>query len=198
MTNLGKQLLLPAAVLLLAALIFAGTLVWHDTIGSKYVQQTAQQSATGSNGQPNPAPAFSSVTAGEANIPHYPAGDINGTIASVSGTTLTLAVISPGSTSAGSTKVTVIVDSDTQIYKIGAYKDSATFNQETAAYMADPSKYSSPPQPFTTITLSLKDLSVGTQINVLPKAGSVQGTTLHAQVITPLNMAPAATPPATQ
>ena len=67
-----------------------------------------------------------------------------------------------------------------------------------AAYMADPSKYSSAPQPFTTVTLSLKDLTVGEQINVLPKTGSVQGTTLHAQVITPLDMAPAATPPATQ
>jgi hypothetical protein len=70
-----------------------------------------------------------------------------------------------------------------------------------AAYQADPSKYQSPPQPFETTTLSLQDLTVGEQINVLPKPGSVQGTTLHAQTITPLDMASSvasSTLPATQ
>jgi len=117
----------------------------------------------------------------------------------VSGNSLTMAVIPPGSTSPGSVKATVIVDPDTQIYKLGALKDSATYNQEVAAYQADPSQYASAPQPYVTIPLNINDLTVGEQINVLPKAGSVQGTTLHAEVITPLDLASsAATSPPTQ
>jgi len=114
---------------------------------------------------------------------------------------LTMAVISPGSSSAGSVSVAVIVDSDTEIYKTGAPIDPNTFNQEMAAYQADPSKYQSAPEPFETTTLSLQDLTVGEQINVLPKPGSVKGTTLHAQTIVPLNLAPpvaTSTAPATQ
>ena len=108
-----------------------------------------------------------------------------------------MAVIQPGSTSPGSVKATVIIDSDTQMYKMVGPKDPNTYNQEMAAYMADPTKYPSAPQPFVTTALTLKNLTVGEQINVLPKTGSVQGTTLHAQVITPLNFA-TSTPPATQ
>jgi hypothetical protein len=196
-SNLDKQLLIPSVLLFLAALIFSGTVVWHDTVGSKY----AQQSATAPNGQPNSAPAFSDVTASEGSIPHFAAGNINGAIASISGNAVTLAVIPPGSSSAGSVNATVIVDPDTQIYETGAPIDPNTYNQEMAAYQADPSKYQSAPEPFETTTLSLQDLTVGEQINVLPKAGSVQGTTLHAQTITPLNLAPTvatSTVPATQ
>jgi len=111
-----------------------------------------------------------------------------------------MAVISPGSSSAGSVSVTVIVDPDTQIYETGAPIDPNTFNQEMAAYQADPSKYQNPPQPFETTTLGLQDLTVGEQINVLPKSGSVQDTTLHAQTIMPLDTASSAssTIPATQ
>jgi len=200
MTTLDKQLMLPAVLLFLAAGIFAGALVWQDTVGGKYVQQTAQQSATAPNGQ-NPAVLLQDLTASEGSIPHYAAGNLNGTITSGGGSSLTLAVIPPGSTTAGSVKVTVIVDSDTQIFKTGAPKDPATYNQEVAAYQADPSQYASAPQPYATITLKLSDLSAGEQVNVLPKAGSVQGTTLHAQVITPLDLASSAATssvPATQ
>jgi hypothetical protein len=177
MSPLDKQLLLPAVLLFFAAIIFTGGPVWHDMVGGQYVQQTAQQSATGPNGAINPAPvgavnappSFSSITASEGAIPHYPAGNIDGAVTSVSGNSLTIAVIPPGSTSPGPVKATVIIDSDTQIDKT-----SDSIN-----------------------SLTLKDLTVGEQINVLPKVGSVQGTTLHAQTIMPLNLA-TSTPPATQ
>jgi hypothetical protein len=133
------------------------------------------------------------VTASEGSIPHFAAGNINGSVTSVSGGSLTMAVIPPGSTSAGSVNITVIVDPDTQIYETGAPIDPNTYNQEMAAYQADPSKYASAPQPYAIDTLSLSDLSVGTQVNVLPKPGSVQGTTLHAQTIMPLDVASSAT-----
>ncbi len=195
MNNLDKQLLIPSVLPFLAAVIFAGTIVWHDTVGIKYAQQNAP------NGQLNLVPAVSDVTASEGSIPHFAAGNIDGTVSSVSGSSLTMAVISPDSSNTGSVSVTVIVDTDTQIYKMGRTKDPNTYNQEIAAYEANPSKYASAPQPHETITLSLQDLTVGEQINVLPKPGSVQGATLHAQTIMPLNMASssaASTIPATQ
>jgi len=197
MSSLDTQLLVPSVLLFLAAVIFSGTVVWHDTVGSKY----AQQYATASTGQPNSATPFSDVTASEGSIPHFAAGNINGAITSISGNTVTIAVVAPGSTSAGSVNATVIVDPDTQIYETGAPVDQTTYNQELAAYQADPSKYKSIPQPFETTTLSLQNLTVGEQINVLPKPGSVHGTTLHAQTITPLDMASSvasSTLPATQ
>jgi hypothetical protein len=186
MNKLDKQLMPSAVLLFLAAVIFAGALLWHDTVGVKYSQMSQQVGAP--QGAQTASP-FSDVTTGEDAIPHYIAGNINGAVVSVSDNSLTMAVIPPGSTVPGSVKATVIVDPDTQIYKLGALKDSATYNQEIAAYQADPSQYTSAPQPFVTTTLTLKDLTVGEQINVLPKAGSVQGTTLHAQLIMPLDMA---------
>ena len=54
-----------------------------------------------------------------------------------------MAVIQPGSTSPGSVKATVIIDSDTHTYKMVRPKDPNTYNQEMAA-KADPTKLSAP------------------------------------------------------
>jgi hypothetical protein len=167
MTTLDKQLLLPAVLLFFAAIIFTGGLMWHDMVRANYAKQNAQQASAAPAGAVNAPPSFSSVTASEGAIPHYPAGNIDGAVTSVSDNSLTIAVIPPGSTSAGSVKATVIVDSDTKLTNLSG------------------------------ATLSLKDLTVGEQMNVLPKVGSIQGTTLHAQTIMPLNLA-TSTRPATQ
>jgi hypothetical protein len=108
---LDKQLMLPAVLLFLAAVIFAGALVWHDTVGTKNAQTTT----------PNVAAPVSNVASSESNIPHFAAGNINGTITAVSVTKMTMAVAQPDSTS-GPVNTIVMVDSDTQIYTIGALK----------------------------------------------------------------------------
>jgi hypothetical protein len=45
MNKLDKQLMPSAVLLFLAAVIFAGALLWHDTVGVKYSQMSQQVGA---------------------------------------------------------------------------------------------------------------------------------------------------------
>ena len=56
--------------------------MWHDTVGTKNAQTTT----------PNVAAPVSNVASSESNIPHFAAGNINGTITAVSVTKMTMAV----------------------------------------------------------------------------------------------------------
>jgi hypothetical protein len=172
-TASSKHILWAGLLVFLAALIFAGTLVW-STLGK-------QQSPSA------PPSVFSQASATEGAIPHFPAGNINGIITAINGDTLTIEVLTP-TTVGSSTPVgtaTVIVDAGTQIYRYGAMKSPATYDAEFSAYLTaraqDPSLQS--PSPIEQEAVPLSGLTVGMMVNVLPQFDTIQGTTLHADTI---------------
>ncbi len=127
--------------------------------------------------------------ADEANLPHYPAGNIDGKITSKVGNSITVAVMLPGATIPSKVTATILVDKNTQIYKVGANKDPAVYQDQINQYI-DGGRVGPSPDPYAHVALTMDDLSVDMVINVLPKSGSVQGTSLTAQIITPLDATP--------
>jgi len=193
MTNpLHHPFVIAAALLLLAALVFAYTVIWQ---GATHGVAPLSQTPSSVSQTPSSAQALSPIDESEASIPHFQAGNIDGKITSVIGDAITIAVIVPDpavTSSLSGVTAQVIVDGDTQMYATNTIKDQAIYKAEVTAYIAA-GRTGPSPDPFKHTALTISDLSVGMMINVLPKPGLVQGTTLHALVITPLNLAPTAT-----
>ncbi|HEV7449588.1 MAG TPA: hypothetical protein VGP13_03580 [Candidatus Paceibacterota bacterium] len=164
-----------AALLLAAAVVFAGSLVWYIH-ASKH------------------APSFSIDSMAsydrlgpESAIPHHASGGILGEVVSVGPHTMTIRAIPPGLAAApkNAVLVTVVVVSDTVLYRPGEAKNAQVYADEIESYKTYHEPTALAPNPYVNVALTLADFPVDSVVSVLPKIGSGNGLVITAEQITP-------------
>ena len=152
-----KKFLLPAGMILMASVIFAGAAVYlvrgmsHTHLGQAQAGQEAAQGAVLPPGAPNPSDS----------LPHYASSvmQFSGTIVSIGAQSITFKQMD------GST-LTAEVNADTKLYQEGALKDKTAYAQELkdfgakAAY-GNSSEVFVAPSPNVETPVTLSDLKVG-------------------------------------
>jgi hypothetical protein len=161
--------LVPALIMLLAAVIVAGALVWFGL---------RQPSGPGALGIAPPSTGLSSSTpqGPVSGVPIFHT-TVFGKVTAVGNGSITVAASSqsmPGAPQSTSTTPTVVtINSNTAIYKEGALKSQAEFQQEAAAFKqkiqnAGPGVIYVAPDQYTHVALTLSDIAVGDIVSVNP------------------------------
>lgn len=164
MSGLETKFFWGCGLILLAAVIFAAAVIWHDRQGQ------ATSIAPGAASQ-----TTSSYAAPAADLPHQTGGATApylGTIESVSGNNIMLAVGSGSAT----TTYTVEVGSNTSIYKEGAKLSDAEYQSQMQTFLAEIQGSTNPnnvyiaPDHYAHITLGISDVTAGAFVIVTPQS----------------------------
>ncbi len=172
--------LIAALVVLFAASIFAGVLLWQGARPTQHLVSV-----------PPPAPRsqLTDVLGADSPVPHYPGGVVLGRITAVGANTITVDVIPPGASEvpADAVSATIVVDTATELYRPGATKPSAEYNKEIAAYVASQAYDKVSPDPYMHEPLNLPSFVVSMTVSILPKTAS-NTTTILAKSIMPVSL----------
>jgi hypothetical protein len=164
------KLLLSSILLLLAAIIFAGAVVYL-VHGNGQVYTVGTSTSAPIPHQP------------DESLPHYSQlNPVGGVVKAVGASSIDI-VQGPGNTN----PATVLVDKNTTIYKTGALKDPQVFDAEIKAFSAEtlgaPSSYTYVmPDRFIEIPLTLKDIQVGDTV-FINTTNSLPATSIHAVLL---------------
>jgi len=172
----NNKFLFGAVFIFSAAVVFAGVLIWHDTYsaailekGSSMAVSSPTPTRTRPAGVPDPSTTYPYQLGAVAPI--------GGHVQSTTASSIVLAV--PGSGLHGApatTTMTVAINSSTEIYKEGAPKPDAAYQQEMAAFLNSVQYNTTPgavylaPDPNQHIASKLSDISVGTFVLVFPRS----------------------------
>jgi hypothetical protein len=174
--NDGNRTVTVAALLVVAAIIFAGALYWHDSQGGT----PASAANPLPPGAPNPADAYLHQQSG--------AEDYGGFVQTVGGDRFVIKMENPGNPATGtsptlsSSTLTVVVDAKTEIYKQGAQKTDAEYQKERDAfhaatlYATDTQDIYLAPDSYEHMPLTLADLKQDTFVIIKPLAAAQGGS----------------------
>lgn len=182
----GRSFLLGGGMVLLAAVIFSGTIIWNDT----HAPQGPTTSANSAPASVPPLPAGAPNPALNAQR-HFPT-EASGKVVQVQNDRLVIDTVSPQAAflggQASTTPLTVLFDSGTTIYKQGAKKSAAEYQKEMQTFLHDIAyatntavQYQAPDY-YAHIALSPSDITPGTFVLVYSSQKIQQGT-LHADMI---------------
>lgn len=165
MNPLDINRILPAVIIFLAAAMLSGALLWYGLRGSHMTANAPAGSAT-----------YSTEVAPGVALFHTP---VIGQVVSVGSNSITLTSAALQSlyaqpSSSGTSSAVVQINSDTEIFKRGALKDQAAFQQEENAFQQKVEHANVPgtiylsPDPYTHIPLKLSDIVPGSLLYIIP------------------------------
>jgi hypothetical protein len=167
-----NPLVVSAGIVLVAAVIFSGTLIWISTSNtnpnlaldpSNFVPEDLVLAEDGQ-------PAYLTLPEGAENpadkLVHYPFYEpIPGLVSAISANSLTIV------SAETEEEMTFSVDSDTDIYKMGKEKDEQAFEKETEEFL-DALSYATSndiyiaPDLFERVPIQISDLEIDTPVDV--------------------------------
>lgn len=167
------KLYLAGAMMLFAALVFAGA-VFYLVSAYRAPASGGSQAPALLPGQKNPAD----------DLPHASAevSAVSGSVAAAAAGKLT---VTP---ERGGAAVAFLVDSKTEIYKAGEQKEQASYDEELRIfkekleYANDITKVYFAPDPYNHVPLKLADLAAGTKVIVTPLGKNAQGELVALRV----------------
>ena len=167
------KLYLAGAMMLLAALVFAGAVFY---LVSAYRAPAADGSRAPAllPGQKNPADDLPRASAEVSAV--------SGSVAAVAQNSLTVAP------ERGGAPVTILTDSKTEIYKTGAQKEQSAYDKELQIfkekleYANDITTVYFAPDPYEHVPLALADLKAGEKVIVTPAGKNARGELVALRV----------------